>query len=258
MLTRDDLTSLKTKENYLDAARKRRPGSTGDGGVTGSGETLRGTISTNTSYTGGYEGEGSGETQSVYGGDGSKEGGEGNPIGFSEQFRRNSFKPSRRDSSVYKPQQPASKSIWSSVKDTAKQYSTVLKAEPKKPKSQSAPKKGESRKLTDSEAIKMRPKLIEFIEWQSEHLDDFISATTKGHMPVEVWSTLDRDDAEIIVDFLISQAKINDEAAVAVRFASTMMDKIKLGLVVGPRVYKTLMIYVQRGFSIGPIFQRRY
>lgn len=258
MLTRQDLTPLKNKESYLDAARKRHAGSSSGGGTEITGNTLRGTISVNTSDDRGFENEGPGTSQSIYGGDGSEESGEREPDGFSQQFRRNSVKSPRSNSGVYQSERPASKSFWSGVKDTAKQYSNAIKTEPKKRKSAGAAKKGESRKLTDTEAVRLRPKLIEFIIWQSEHLDDFISATTKGHAPIEIWSTIDRDDAEIIADFLISQAKVNDGAAVAVRYAATIMEKIKLGIIIGPRVYHTMMAYIERGFSIGPIFQRRY
>lgn len=256
MVTREDLTPYKNKESYLDIARQRHPGSTTNGGTTNFSKAVRRTISVNTGDTGGYEDEGPGTSQSVYGGDGGEEGGEGNPVGFSEQFRRNSFKPPRRDSGVYQSKRPASKSIWTGIKDTAKQYSDALKTDTSK-KSKTSVKKPEQRTLTDLEVIKMRPKLIEYIIWQSEHLDDFISATTKGHEEVEIWGNLDQDDAEIIADFLISRARVNVSAAVVVRTASSMMDKIKLGLILGPRVLSTFRTYAERGFSIGPVYQRR-
>lgn len=256
MLTRQDLTPLKNKEGYIDAARKRRAGSPPGGRTEVTGNTVRGTVSIDTSNDRGFEDEGPGEAQSVYGGDGSEESGEGEPDGFSQQFRRNSYKFARRDSGAYQPERPASKSFWSDVKNTAKQYSDALKTQPKK--SKQTAKKTDGRRLTDAEVIKMRPKLIDYIIWQSEHLDDFISATTRGHLPVEIWSDLDKDDAEIIADFFISQGRVNDRAAVAVRYAATMMDKIKLGIIIGPRMYRTMITYIERGFSIGPIFQRRY
>lgn len=256
MLTREDLTPLKNKEGYLDSARKRRPGSAGNGRTTGFSKTVRGTIPTDSGDIGGYEAEGPGTSQPIYGGDGSEESGEGDSAGLGEQFRRYSINPARRDSSVYQPKRPASKSIWSGIKDTAKQYSDVLKADTPK-KSKTSAKKSEQRTLTDAEVIKMRPKLIEYILWQSEHMDDFISATTRGHEAVEIWSNLDQDDAEIIADFLISRARVSVNAAIVVRTASGLMDKIKLGLIVGPRVFSTFRVYMERGFSIGPIYQRR-
>lgn len=258
MLTKEDLTPYKNKESYLELARKRQPGSAGYGGTASTSETVRRTVSTDSGDAGGYEDEGSGEAQSVYGGDGSEEGGARIPAGFSQQFSRRNIRPPRSDSSVYQSKRPTGKSLWSGIKNTAKQYSDALTTDtPKKSKS-AATKKTTSRKLTDIEAIKMKPKLIEYIIWQSEHLDDFISATTKGHEVVEIWSNLDHDDAEIIADFLISRAKVNETAAIAVRFGAEMMDKIKLGIIIGPRVLSTMKVYLERGFSIGPLYQRRY
>lgn len=257
MLTREDLTELKNSEGYLGAARRRRAGTSRNGGIASTGETVWGTVSTDTGDVRGYESEGPGTSQSVYGGDGSEESGTGNMAQFSEQFRRNGIKSPRRGNSVYQSERPDGKSFWSSVKGTAKLYSDALKTQPKK-KSSGTSKKVEGRKLTDAEVIKMRPKLIQLIVWQSEHLDEFISATTRGHAPVEIWSTLDYDDAEILADYLISRARVDERAAVAVRYAATIMDKIKLGIIVGPRLYQTMLTYFDRGFSIGPIFQRRY
>lgn len=256
MLTREDLTPLKNKEGYIAAARKRHPGSKANGGTTNFSQTVRGAISIDTGDSGGYEDEGPGASQPVYGGDGGEESGEGNSNGLGEQFRRNSVKSPRRDGGVYQSKRPASGSIWSGIKDTAKQYSDALKKDTSK-KSKSVAKKTEQRTLTDAEVIKMRPKLIEYIIWQSEHMDDFISATTRGHETVEIWSNLDQDDAEIIADFLISRARVSVNTAVVVRTAAGLMDKIKLGLIIGPRVLSTFRIYMERGFSIGPIYQRR-
>jgi hypothetical protein len=104
--------------------------------------------------------------------------------------------------------------------------------------------------LTDAEILKLRPRLTKFIEWSSDHMDEFIAATTKSHASVVIWSDLDSDDIEVLVDYMLSRGKESARAAELVRKTSVFMDKIKTYLIVTPRMYKTASTYLQRGLDI--------
>jgi hypothetical protein len=106
------------------------------------------------------------------------------------------------------------------------------------------------KRLSDVEAARVRPKLIEYLLWQTEHMDQLIIATTKGHQPVEIWSTIDKTDAEIIADFMIARGRQDVRAAQAVRYLSVFIDRLKLGLIILPRAYQTVMTYFARGIGI--------
>jgi len=120
-----------------------------------------------------------------------------------------------------------------------------VKGETKKKKA--AP---DAKKLNDTEAIKLRPRIIEMFSWQCEHADKFIQATTKGHNEVNIWSNLDETEIDILVDFLIGRGKVNASVAGVVRSMAELMDKIRAGTILLPRAYATVITYIQRGFSI--------
>ena len=107
------------------------------------------------------------------------------------------------------------------------------------------------RPLSGEEANTLRPKLIEYITWQSEHLDQFIIATTKGHDPtIEIWSDLTDEEIEVLADYLISRGRSDGTTAQAIRYAATILDRIKVAIIVLPRVYRTVNIYLARGLDI--------
>jgi hypothetical protein len=116
--------------------------------------------------------------------------------------------------------------------------------------------RGKYKTLSAEEASRLRPRLIEYITWQSEHLDSFIIATTKGHDPtIEIWGNMDEAEIEILTDYLLSRARHDPVTAQAVRFASEILDRIKVGIIVLPRVYRTVTLYFARGLDI-PIWVR--
>lgn len=259
MLSKDDLSMYKNKETLLNELRSKRLGSTNNGGTASSGETVRGTVSINTSNAGGYEDEGTGTSQSIYGGDGSSQGGTGSSGGIADFLRRNRQQSSGGDSGVYQSERPATQpkqSVWQTISSTAGRYKEALKNEPKT----ATPQKKQTiqgKRLTDTEAVRLRPKIIEYITWQTEHMDQFIIATTVGHDPsIEIWSDLSEAEIEIVADYLIARGKTDVRTANAVRYISEVMDKIRMGVIIAPRVYRTIMIYIERGFSISPIYRR--
>lgn len=179
-------------------------------------------------------------------------------VGTSDSTRWSDHKSTTDNSSTYqhvrsntttdrKLNESATKRIYTSFKQIASGLKEAVKQEPDKKK---IGKKATVRKLTDAEIIQLRPKLIESLIWQSEHMDQFIEATTKGHESVTIWSDLDRDEIEIVADFLLERGKKSERTAQVVRNMSTLMLRIKLGMISLPRAYKTFATYIERGFSI--------
>ena len=253
MLTPDDLSAYKTKESLLSVIRSRR--TQNNSGATGPGTALRGTVPINEVNNRGLEDSGRAASQPIYGTNGSVEDSQGSADGFTEQIGQQYRRSAGDYSGIYQSERAATTSaipkhkprLSLKLKDTYQKYKQAL-VEPDKKK---PAKKIEGRKLTDAEAIKLRPKLVEYVLWQSEHLDQHIIATTVGHDPtIEVWSDLTEDEAEILVDFIIARGKTDVRTANAVRYVSTFIDKIKVVLIVTPRMYKMAMVYWTRGFSI--------
>lgn len=117
-------------------------------------------------------------------------------------------------------------------------------------KKQQSQKKPSGKVYSESEALKKREELIEVILLQSDNMDSAIQATTKGHLPVQIWSTMDRGDAENLADFLLVEARRN---AAAAKFVEGLLDlrlKLQAGVIMGPRAYQTIITYWIRGFSI--------
>lgn len=248
MLTQEtsitDLENYSDKEKLLNVIRQQREQDLI--GTTNTGEDKGGAGSSQIS-------EGGSASRTIYGGDGSDENSEGSADGFAQQFRRSDRPTTAMHSGTdqhYKSN--AKRSAWDSLKVVGKQYKNIFT---KEDKNTDAPirisKKVDGKKLSDAEAIKLRPKLVEYIMWQTEHLDQFIIATTTGHdSSIEIWGDITVDECEILVDYLLSRGKVDIRTAQAVRYASTLIDRLKLGIIIAPRVYQSAMIYIKRGFSI--------
>lgn len=106
------------------------------------------------------------------------------------------------------------------------------------------------KKLTEAEAIKVRDRLIKVLIWETDHADKFIQATTRGHNPVHIWSTMSRYECEVIADWLIARGKQNEVAADVVRGMSEFLEQIQVAIIITPRLWYTGQTYLQRGFSL--------
>ena len=248
MLTNDDFV---TKEALLDAIkRKREQNTTTDNSVGDSLWRSIPNVQVNDRTTGGETGA---ATSTIHGGNGTTEDSDGGYNDIGDQLGRLRSTNTGNYSSIDQHYGPTPKrSTWASIKNVGRQYKEIFT---KEEKHTDAPirlsKKVDGKKLTDAEVLRLRPKLVEYVLWQAEHADQFIIATTSNHDPsIEIWGDITVDEAEIIVDYLLSRGKTDIRTAQAVRYASTLIDRLKLGLIIGPRAYKTAMIYIQRGFSI--------
>jgi hypothetical protein len=252
----DDLENYSDKEKLLNVIRSKREQNNAASANTSS--NVWGTVRTDEKYSRTNGSAGGATSYSIYGGDRSTEDGQGSYDQFSEQLRRFNPVPTGSSSSTDQHERPTTKrSTWQSVKDLGKQYKDILSSKNEEshtdaPKRSTARPKLDARKLTDTEVLRLRPKMVEYIMWQTEHMDQFIIATTVGHDPsIEIWGDITPDEAEIIVDYLLARGKTDVRTAQAVRYASTLIDRLKLGLIIAPRFYATAMMYIKRGFSIG-------
>lgn len=104
--------------------------------------------------------------------------------------------------------------------------------------------------LSDTEIKLKRDNLIRVLLIQSEHMDQAIQATTRGHREVTIWSTIDKKDAAVIADLMLQRAKIDPRMAEIVRQMVELELKMQAAIIITPRMYETVRTYIQRGFSI--------
>jgi hypothetical protein len=248
-----DLQNYENKERLLDVIRRKREQN--NAASTDVGGNVWGTVRTDEVNSGTNGGAGGATSHQIYGGNGSAQDSQGSHSDFSEQLGRLRTSVAGSNSGAHQYERPTAKqSSWGdSLKNVGRQYKQIFtKAE----KHTDAPTrirspKIEGKKLSDAEILRLRPKMVEYVLWQSEHLDQLIIATTVGHDPgIEIWGDITSDEAEIIVDYLLQRGKTDIRTAQAVRYASTLIDRLKLGLIISPRFYATAMIYIKRGFSI--------
>lgn len=251
-LTPDEKSKYESKESLLNVIRAERIAKQPDNQNLGRNANVSApawrTTSDSDSIVGSVESEGRGTTSAFYGGNVGTEDGKRSSRRFARQLRPERVESPGGNGSTYQPQRPTG--VVSGIKGTYNRYKEAFRKE-NTGTTTATKKKVEGRKLTDAEAIRARPKLVEFILWQSEHMDQFIIATTVGHDPtIEIWGDISKDEAEIIADFLISRGKTNVQTATAIRHAIVFIDRLRLGLIIGPRLYRTMMTYFERGFSI--------
>ena len=194
------------------------------------------------------------EAQSVYGGDGGDEDSERGDDGSTVGVRSDQSSTSGSSSSTYQ-QERIRATGRDSIKSAFGRYRRVFTTDTRNKsrvdettKTERAASSG--RKLSDVEAARLRPKLIEYLLWQTEHMDQLLIAITSGHQPVEIWSTMDKTDCEIIAEFMIVRGRQDAKAAQAVRYLSVFIDRLRLGMIILPRMYQTAILMFTRGISI--------
>lgn len=110
---------------------------------------------------------------------------------------------------------------------------------------------GVTRKLlTLQEITHNKPILVKLVLWTSDNLDHGLEAITKGHQPVEIWSNLEYDDAEILVDAFLEMGQKSEKWAMAVRQVMDYEKKVKLGIILIPRAVKSIVHLFSYGVDI--------
>jgi hypothetical protein len=104
--------------------------------------------------------------------------------------------------------------------------------------------------LTIAEVSGNRGSLIKLVLWSSENLDAGISAITKGHAEVEIWSNIEYADAEILVDAALEMGQKSEKWATAVRQVIDYQKKIKVGVILAPRIYRSIVYTIVTGVDL--------
>lgn len=244
-----------TKDDLLAYVRSRNLETTGQFS-----ETVQHEFSGDSDHSTDIDGELTETASTISGRDGSIESGQGSrsrPFNTSGQYDsetgRNDSRTNQHSGRVSENQsnRVTRETIITGIKS---RVAPVLKMGKTLQKSLSEPggktKKKPEKLLTDAEIAKLKPKLINAIIWQTDHMDSFIQATTKKHLSVFIWSTMDENEAELLAKFLLARGKRDATTATLVRQMADLMEKIELGLILLPRAYATMRTYFERGFSI--------
>ena len=281
-----NLPQFKSKEEIMAHARERyfsraarRAGLSGQGtehvheGTSNSDGSVGAAVQFNTGnsgsraeYSGGVSYQGGAQARVVYGGNGRDAVGERSSDGYSNvstvehrEYADSGTSSNKYDGPASYTGEPAvhaappRRGFRSKVKSFTDQAFGPI---PGRQEEKKQTVKSASKVLSAAEASDIRPRLIEYLTWQSEHMDQFIIATTRGHdTTIVIWSDLDDAEIEIVADWLLNRARTDKATATAVRYAVTLLERIKVGIIILPRMYRTMMIYLQRGLDL-PIFVR--
>lgn len=118
----------------------------------------------------------------------------------------------------------------------------------KKEKKKAPPK--QQRRISELEQEERKKKLIRGLLLISDHMDESIQATTKGHRPVYIWSALDNQGAEVLAVWMIRHSKHSQVIASTVDMIIDLENDIEAATLIAPMVYKTFATYFTRGISI--------
>lgn len=102
--------------------------------------------------------------------------------------------------------------------------------------------------FTQQEAAIHRETLCKIWESILDGTDDGITATNRAHVKAQIWSTVEDDDIEFIVDMQLGAAKVNSKAAQATRAMLYIHKHVRIGAIVIPRSWQTWQFYDQYGF----------
>lgn len=124
----------------------------------------------------------------------------------------------------------------------------------------SPPKKGERGKwsenlqaLTDKEAKDLLKPFASALSEIGRYVDEVISITNGDAAKAKIWSTISKDEWEVVAAMLIEDGKKSGIIAVAVRATASAYTRLQVGLIVLPRLYETYAFYADHGgFKLFP------
>ena len=107
--------------------------------------------------------------------------------------------------------------------------------------------------LTDKEAKELREPFVKALSTMGTYVDEVITITNKEMAKAKIWSTITRDEWEVVADMLLADGKKSGVIATAVRATATAYLRLQVGLITLPRVYQTWMFYADHGgFKLFP------
>lgn len=107
-----------------------------------------------------------------------------------------------------------------------------------------------TRPFTEAEAEAIKEPLLAALMDYFKYADDFIYATNKKHEQVQIWSSIDYEDAEFLVDVWLRRARTSAKAASHVTAVVHKHEELRVAAIALPRAYQTFMIYFQNGIGV--------
>lgn len=104
--------------------------------------------------------------------------------------------------------------------------------------------------FTAKEREERKTQLIGAFQDLFDLLDQAIAATTKGHEEVVIWSDMEDSEIAILIDPLLTSATLSEKGVKRVMAIIESHQKLKVGLILAPRFYATVMKYAKVGFSV--------
>lgn len=92
--------------------------------------------------------------------------------------------------------------------------------------------------LSATEASKLRPAVIGFLQKAAEYADEGMSATNKAGATCDVWTGptgLDDEDYETLADVLIARAQLDVVVAQTVRAMANLFHRWQVLMILGPK-----------------------
>lgn len=108
----------------------------------------------------------------------------------------------------------------------------------------------EAEPLTKREARASRDTVVTAIQKYCELADEAIPLASKSGAPVQIWSTLDQNEAEILADCLLDLAQRWAVPAAVVRGIVRTYTWLEVGLITLPRFKQTIGYYLREGFAL--------
>jgi len=109
------------------------------------------------------------------------------------------------------------------------------------------PSKPRGRPLTEAEAERLKPSLIEALRDGLPLLDQAIMATNKRHTKPYLFASLDSEDIDKMATFWIKKARVSGEMAIAARTVIEYKEDVEVLMMVVPLLYQSLAFYHENG-----------
>lgn len=111
--------------------------------------------------------------------------------------------------------------------------------------------------MSKKEAEEIRDTYFQALSGIFGLMDDVIRYTSGGHEQPEIWSTIDDDDINQIVEARLTRAQHSARAAYSVRRTIAWYQQAIIAIIVGPRLWQTMQWYTEHGVDLPVKFRRK-
>lgn len=101
--------------------------------------------------------------------------------------------------------------------------------------------------LSDKEAESIKPALIAALLDYFRYADELIYATHRMHKQVQIWSSIDDEEAGMLVDVWLARARRSATSARHIQLIIDRHQELRVGIILAPRFYATFRAYVDGG-----------